>query len=90
MKVSIDENARKVALSEAEIMAAIPRHPNVMPLSDVKCTSETVLLAMPFATGGDTLSLMRARNCIPLPEVRPIAFTCIDALFRSHLSCTMR
>jgi flavin reductase (DIM6/NTAB) family NADH-FMN oxidoreductase RutF len=48
-------------------MTALPAHPNVMPISFFHSTSDNDLLAMPLATGGDTLQLMQERNGVALP-----------------------
>lgn len=57
---------------EANLMAAIPPHPNVLPLASFTQNDCASLLAMPFADGGDTLGLMESRGYTALPEVRQI------------------
>ena len=59
----------ELSIIEAETMASIQPHPNILRLvSFEKLGQEATLLATPLATGGDSLKLMQQRNLAPLPE----------------------
>lgn len=49
-------------------MSLLPPHRNVLPLVSFKKTDSYTLLALPLATGGDTLRLMQERGLAGLPE----------------------
>ena len=71
---------------EAAVMALIPPHPNVLSAVDFQSEATHTVLAMPLATGGDTLKFMMERNCTPLAEseVRGLFSQLLDAVEHIH------
>lgn len=74
------------ATREAEALASVPPHPHLLSLVSFTEAADHSILALPLATGGDTLKYMQERGCVPLSEdsARPLFVQLVDAVSHMH------
>ncbi len=82
----IDESERERILQEAQTMARLGEHPNVMPIYDLGHDGELPFMVMPVMSGGSVESLLGTsdQGGLALERVLPIALGVCNGLVFAH------